>query len=30
MRKLELLLDGRDLTPPCRRCLCNVAHVGVF
>ncbi len=27
---LKLLLDSRDLTHRCRRCLCNIAHVGVF
>jgi hypothetical protein len=31
MRKLELLLDSRDLTLPLGRCcLCNIAHVGLF
>ncbi len=30
MRKLELLLDGRDLTPLGRFCLYNIARVGLF
>jgi hypothetical protein len=30
MRKLELLLDSRDLMPLDRCCLYNIAHVGLF
>ena len=30
MRKLELLLDSRDLTPLGRFCLYNIARVGLF